>query len=70
MSDPYTGPRDTPGEDDGQPITEPYDDRGLPRQPQFVNGEKCHCCPEHTTRVPGSRRGLLCPICDAPPIKE
>jgi len=34
--DPYTGPRDVPGEDDGQPLTEPYDDQHRRRRPPTI----------------------------------
>lgn len=62
--DPYTGPADVPGEDDGQPMTEPYDPRGLPSQPSH-DSPRCHVC----SGPRSTRRGVLvCRICDAPPI--
>lgn len=47
--DPYTGPRDVPGEDDGQPMTEPYDERGLPAQPAH-DSPRCMTKPEQASK--------------------
>ena len=58
--DPYTGPRDVPGEDDGQPITEPYDERGLPSQPAH-DSPRCHVCGHARRQHHGA---LICPRCD------
>jgi hypothetical protein len=63
--DPYTGPRDTPGEDDGQPLPAGgYDPRGLPPQPAH-DSPRCHVCNGPRTTRHGA---LMCRVCDAPPI--
>lgn len=51
--DPYTGPRDVPGEDDGQPLTEPYDERACRRSPPTIRpaatsaGTRAACTTAH-----------------------
>lgn len=57
---PQDGPRDIPGEDDGQAMTGPYDERGLPAQPAH-DSPRCHVC-NHPRRV--HHGVLLCPRCD------
>ena len=57
---PQDGPRDIPGEDDGQAMTGPYDEQGLPAQPAH-DSPRCHVC-NHPRRV--HRGVLLCPRCD------
>jgi len=67
--DPYTGPRDVPGDDDGQPLLGPYDPGDLPAPPPSVDGPRCHT---PGCGLPRSYRHgvLVCRICDAPPITK
>lgn len=57
---PQDGPRDIPGEDDGQAMTGPYDEQGLPAQPAH-DSPRCHGC-QRPRVVRGS--GYVCPTCD------
>ncbi len=48
-------------DDDGQPITGPYDDRELPKQGE-PDAPRCHRCDSPRTVRPGG--WLWCPRCD------